>query len=145
MAYTMTVPVHANYEIGRKQIAIDADAFKLVLLSGITYDEETHLTYTNVSGFEIAGTFGYTTGGLALARGANTYTKNYTDNQVEMAYDNHDIVASGGDIGPFQDVCIVHSVSGVIMGHFRRGTAKIVADGETYTLSGILMILGRVI
>jgi len=89
----------SNYVKGmllKGQIA-STDTFKIMLMvSGFTYDKDTHQDYSDVSVSEVADGLGYTTGGAILSGVAVTVSTTL-DNAV-MSWSNAEWTANGGSI-----------------------------------------------
>ncbi len=80
--------------MGDGTIDLDTHAFKIMLLTSVHVPNLTDSTLTNVSGNEIAGANGYTTGGGALS--AVTWTR--TAGVATFDSDNFVWTASGGSL-----------------------------------------------
>lgn len=71
-----------------------SDTYKLMLCSAATFDA-THTTLAAITKTEIAGSFGYTTGGATLA---NVAVTTVTTNDAKFDADDVSITATGGAI-----------------------------------------------
>lgn len=109
MAVTVTHSFQYILENYRKEHDLENDTLKMILMAdGFTFDPETHATYADVSGDEIADGNGYTSGGETISNVAASI--NTTDSQVEVSADNVTYTASGGSI-PAVNAAIVYNSS----------------------------------
>ncbi len=69
-----------------------------MMQSGFVFNKDTHQLYGDVSGNELAGVNGYTTGGATLA-GVSVVQDN-VDDRCEITWSNVTWSAVGGPIGP---------------------------------------------
>lgn len=95
---TGTLSNHFKYQLAKKQIDMDADTFKLILMaSGFTFNKDSHATLADVSASELTTGNGYT-GAIALTN--STVTENDSTDKAVTTFDDVVLTASGGDIGP---------------------------------------------
>jgi hypothetical protein len=80
--------------IGDGTIDLDSDTFKIALLASTYTPDAAHDEWADVSSHEIAGSFGYTTGGATLAN----VTWSQTGGVATFSSDNQVWTASGGNI-----------------------------------------------
>ena len=117
-------------QLGLKKHELNADLLKVALTN--TAPVATNTILANIT--QIAGTFGYTTGGEDV-------TNTYVESAGTGTLDGTNIVwtASGGSIGPFQ-YCVLYNdtqtapVDPLIL-WWDNGSAITLADGETFTFS----------
>ena len=92
-------PNRIKYLLATKAIDFANDVFKIILMqSGFVFNKDTHQLYADVSGNELAGVNGYTTGGATLAGVA--VVQDNVDDRCEVTWNNVTWSAVGGPIGP---------------------------------------------
>lgn len=93
-AGTFTLYNHFAESIGDGSIDLDTHSFKIALLDSGYSPSGAHSQWSNVSGDEIAGSYGYTTGGATLT----SVTWSQTGGTATFDSDNQVWSASGGSI-----------------------------------------------
>lgn len=98
MAVTISIYNKFKEYIGDGTIDLDNDSFKVVLLSNSATFTATNTQLTDISANEIAGSYGYTTGGAALA------SVTWTESSGTVTFDAADVTwtASGGAITAYK-------------------------------------------
>ena len=104
MATQVLIPQNFALLLATKEIDFDNDVFKAILCTGTTFDVDTDLEYSDVSGTELATGNGYTAGGQTMTIPAITVDD--TNNDARSEPSNVSYTASGGNIGPYQRVII---------------------------------------
>jgi len=103
MAVTTTVSNHFKYQLGAKKVDLLNDTFKCALMSGeYAFDKDTDATYSDISGGEINGGGGYTTGGNTLT--VSSYTEDDSNDKAMVSFNDVTFTGSGtsgfsGEIG----------------------------------------------
>lgn len=129
---------HIKYMLATGAIDFSSDVFKIILMdTGFSFNKDTHETYTDVSGSELASGNGYTTGGNTLA--GVSVTEDDTDDRTEITWNNTSWTASGGNIGPTPGAIIYDNTEATktIVGYIDFGGEQTQADGGTATISNI--------
>jgi hypothetical protein len=129
---TFTLFHEALNAIGLKKIQLATDSFK-ALLTPNAPSQAGWLIKTDITG-EIAGTFGYTTGGKALT--TVTYTETAGGSGVwRFNCDDISWTAAGGAIAAHQYLVIYSdtATNKDLIGFVNRGTSDVIADGNTRT------------
>ena len=134
------------YLLATKKIDFSADTFKLILMaSGYVFDRDAHETYALVSASELAAGFGYTTGGVALS--GVVVTEDDTNDWLQVAWNNVQFTASGGNIGPTPGAIIFDdtttSPADAVVGYIDFGGNQTEPDGGVATISNIKFRLRR--
>ena len=125
-----TLSNHFKYQLAKKQIDMDADTFKLILMAtGFAFNKDSHATLADVSANELANGYGYTTGGVSLAN--STVTEDDSNDKATTAFDDVVFTASGGAIGPTPGAIIYDDTTSddTVVGFVDFGTEKTVANG----------------
>lgn len=100
MAVVGTLSNHFKYQLMKKQIDLDADELRVILMKDtFTFDKDAHAVYTNVSGEEIPQGNGYTSRGIAMLSGELT-EDDVNDKGLFTWGSNSTWTATGGSIGP---------------------------------------------
>jgi len=129
---------HFKYQLAKKQIDMDADTFKLILMAtGFTFNKDTHATLADVSAFELASGYGYTTGGVTLTN--STVTEDDTNDKASVSFDNISWTASGGALGPTPGAIMYDDTVGddTIVGFIDFTTERTVTDGNMLLIQNI--------
>lgn len=129
---------HIKYMLATGAIDFSSDVFKIILMdTGFSFNKDTHETYSDVSGSELASGNGYTTGGNTLA--GVSVTEDDTDDRTEITWNNTSWTASGGAIGPTPGAIIYDNTeaTNTIVGYIDFGGEQTQADGGTATISNI--------
>ncbi len=117
MAVVSTYSHRFMLEALRGEHDIEDDTLKIILLgSAFSFDPDTHATYSSVSASEIAGGYGYTTGGDTLT-GVSASIDTVGD-KVDIAADSVTWTATGGPIPTVGSAIVyndTHSSKTVVM------------------------------
>jgi hypothetical protein len=138
MAVTATVANKIKYSILTKQIDFANDTFKCCLMaSGFSFDQDTHHYYSDISGSELAGGNGYTTGGLTMT--GVTVTEDDSADRGTVAWDNPTWAASGGSIGATIGAIIYDDTvtNKPVVGYINFGGAQTASSGENLLISTV--------
>lgn len=131
MAITNTVSNFFKSAVLKKEVDGEADLFKIALMgTGFSLDMENHSNWADVSGEEIAGGNGYTSGGQYLPSGE--VIQNNTLNTSKIMFSGE--VNFTADGGAFPDVvgAVIYNDSHVdklIAGYSDFGTTVSTDDG----------------
>ena len=116
---------------------LDSDTFKVALLSGYSFDA-TDTVFSDVSGDEISGTHGYTSGGAALS---NAYV-GQTSGTGKWDADDVSWTASGGTLSATGAIVYNTSKSNKLVGYQDFGTTESAGSGAQLVIqwnaSGLL-------
>lgn len=128
-----------------KVIDANNDTFKIALMaSGFAFNRATHSTWSDVSSSEVADGSGYTTGGNSLT--GNTVTKDDTENQGILSFNNTSWTMSGADLTTvgaiIYDDTIASPVADPIVAYIDFSGAQTTYDGGTFTIANISIPLG---
>lgn len=129
---------HFKYQLAKKQIDMDTDTFKLILMAtGFTFNKDTHATLADVSASELANGNGYTTGGVTLAN--STVTEDDTNDKASVSFDNISWTASSGALGPTPGAIMYDDTVGddTIVGFIDFTTERTVTDGNMLLIQNI--------
>jgi hypothetical protein len=129
---------HFKYQLAKKQIDMDADTFKLILMAtGFTFNKDSHATLTDVSASELANGNGYTTGGVALAN--STVTEDDSVDKAITVFDNITFTASGGSLGPTPGAIVYDDTTGddTIVGYIDFITERTITVGNNLLIQNI--------
>ena len=129
---------HFKYQLAKKQIDMDADTFKLILMAtGFTFNKDTHATLADVSASELASGNGYTTGGVTLTN--STVTEDDTNDKASVSFDNISWTASSGALGPTPGAIMYDDTVGddTIVGFIDFTTERTVTDGNMLLIQNI--------
>ncbi len=133
---------HFKYQLAKKQIDMDADTFKLILMeTGFAFNKDSHATLADVSASELANGYGYTTGGVSLAN--STVTEDDTNDRASTTFNDVSFVANGGAIGPTPGAIIYDDTTGddTIVGYLDFGEDKTAVDTTTLVIQNIAIYL----
>lgn len=124
-----------------KTIDYSDDVFKMILMdTGFVFDPVNHDFYSDVSASELAGLYGYATGGATMA--GVSVDRNDITNRAEVTWNNVTWTAAGGDIGPGPGAIIYDDdVSDTIVGYIDFGGDQTQADGGVATISNPKVVL----
>lgn len=111
-----------------KAIALNADTFKCMLTN--TVPVSSNAVYTDVSGTELAGGNGYTTGGAVTTITESTSSGVVTEKGSTIVW-----TASGGTMGAFRYVIFYDSTTGDLVGWWDYGSSITLNSGETFTVT----------
>jgi len=130
-----------KYLLAKKVIDFSADSFKIILMvSGYTFDVDTHHGYADVSAYELGTGYGYTINAKTLAGVA--VTEDDTNDRCSVTWNNVTWTASGGGIGPvvgaiiFDDT-VTTPTADPIIGYIDFGGAQTQVDGGVATIANI--------
>jgi hypothetical protein len=121
-------------EKGKGAINFLTNVFKIALIkSTLVFDQDTHTQWSHVSAHEIAGSFGYTTGGETLVVDAAWAVDNVND-KAAIAWTNVTWTASGGAFNDFTQAIIYDDThaSKVLVGCIDFETTISVTDGSSF-------------
>jgi predicted TIM-barrel enzyme len=133
-----TLSNHFKYQLVKKQVDMDADTFKIILMAtGFTFNKDTHATLANVSASELANGSGYTTGGIALTN--STVTEDDANDKATTVFDDASWTATGGPIGPTPGAIIFDDTTtdDTVVGYIDFTTERTVADGFVLLIQNI--------
>lgn len=133
-----TLSNHFKYQLAKKQIDMDADTFKLILMAtGFAFNKDSHATLADVSANELANGYGYTTGGVSLAN--STVTEDDSTDKATTTFDNVTFTASGGSIGPTPGAIIYDDTTGddTVVGFIDFTTERTVTTGNNLLIQNI--------
>ena len=128
-------PNNVKYLLATGAIDFSSDTFKIILMqTAFVFDKDAHEEYADVSGNELAGVNGYTTGGATLA--GVSVIKDNIDDRAEITWSNVTWSAVGGPIGPASGAIIYDdSVAGdPIIGYIDFGADYTQPDGGTASI-----------
>jgi len=136
---TVTISNRFKYEKGIGTIDFSSDTFKAILMvSGFTFDPDSHGTYSDVSGSEVANGNGYTSGGATLSV-SSAWVQDNTGDQATITWSNVTWTASGGPIPDF-DAAIIYDDShanDVIVGCIALDSTVSLSAGSGFQLQNI--------
>ena len=141
MAAETTNSNYYKYRLATKNINFSTDTFKMLLMPvGFAWSEDTHKTYSDVSAEQIAGTFGYTTGGMAMTlkdpvtEGGAIDT---TADTVTVNWNDVTVTANGGAITTFIGVIVYDETDGTVIFYTDLGTEVTLTDGLSFIANTI--------
>jgi len=129
---------HFKYQLAKKQIDMDADIFKLILMNtGFTFNKDSHATLTDVSASELANGNGYTTGGVTLAN--STVTEDDSVDKAITVFDNITFTASEGSLGPTPGAIVYDDTTSddTIVGYIDFITERTITVGNNLLIQNI--------
>jgi hypothetical protein len=133
-----TVANRIKLALATKLIDFSADSFKIILMvSGFTFNKDTHHGYADVSASELATGNGYTANTKTLA--GVTVTEDDTDDRTEVTWNSVTWTASGGDIGPTPGAIIFDDTAAndPIVGYIDFGGDQTQTNGGIATIANI--------
>lgn len=138
MAVVATVPNHAKYMMMTKEIDLENDTLKIILMdNAFTFDKDTHATLANVTANQLATEYGYTQNDETLV-GVSVVEDDTND---KGAFTCTDVTwsASGGSIGPTGGYCIYDDTTSdnSIIVYVDFGTDYTVADSSSLQIKDI--------
>lgn len=136
---TVTISNEFKYERGIGAVDFSSDTFRAILMgSGFSFNTDTHGTYADVSGSEIAGGNGYTVGGETLSVSSVWSQDNINDN-ASLTWSNVTWTASGGAIPDFDAVIIYDDTHAddVVVGCVTLDSTVSLSDGSGFQLQNI--------
>jgi len=99
MAVTITFSNHAKYQFMKKQIDLESDTLKIILMKdSFTFSEDLHVTLANVTADQLAGGNGYVQNDRVLT--SKAVYEDDGQNRGEFECDDVTFTAAGGPIGP---------------------------------------------
>ena len=145
MSVVITLSNHWKYQLGKKQVDISADTFKIILMDdNFVFDKDAHATLADViasPSCELETGFGYTQQNKELSGG--TWAENDTDDKGIRTFDTVSWTASGGSIGPTGCAIIYDestgsaspAVSPTVVGCIDFGTDYTIPDGSSFQIT----------
>jgi hypothetical protein len=143
MAIVNTTANRFKYGCMKKEVDCSTDDFKIALMkTTFTFDNSTHNKWSDVSGEEIAGVNGYTTGGQVLTSGE--LVQDNTNNRARIYFSGENLwTASGGSIED-TDCAIIYNdthADKILAGHSDFGETVSVSSGLALRLRAIALNL----
>lgn len=136
---------HYYYQVASGNVDLSSDTIKAVLCNdSLTFDIDSHATYSDISTYELSTGNGYTNGGITLTRNGSL-TEDDTNDQAYQEYNTIQIDASGGTIGPFKHIVFFDddTADNTIIGCITyRDTWSITNGNSFYLFEPITNILG---
>ena len=151
MAVVCTTSNHWKYQLGKKQVDINADEFMIILMDDtFVFDPDAHATLADViasPSAELATAYGYTQQTKLLAGGS--LAEDDTNDRAVRIFDNCTWTAAGGSIGPTGCAIIIDNTTGVAspfvsptcVGCIDFGEALTITDGLSLQLQSIAIPL----
>ena len=141
MAITVTAFDKFWEHVGKGEISMSADTFKVMLVNAYTFDA-TDDVVSDLGAVQVANGNGYTTGGQTLANKSYAYTSGVTKFDADDAF----WTASGGNIGPATGAVIYDSTqSNRLVCYIDFGGSETAGDDTdfkiTFNSSGIFTIV----
>jgi hypothetical protein len=149
MAIVCTLSNHWKYQLGKKQVDVSADTFKIILMNTtFAFDKDTHATLADVissPSAELATDHGYTQQNKELTGG--TWAEDDAGDKGGRTFDNVTWTASTGDIGPTGCAIIYDESSGVaspfvsptVVGCIDFGADFTIPDGSSLQIQSIII------
>ena len=147
MSIVSTLSNHWKYQLGKKQVDVSADTFKIILMSvAFVFDKDAHATLADVissPSAELDTGFGYTQQNKELSGGS--WAESDADDEGARTFDDVTWTANGGDIGPTGCAIIYDESSGVaspfvsptVVGCIDFGADFTIPDGSSLQIQDI--------
>ena len=139
MAITVTASNHWKYQLGKKQVDISADTFKIILMNdSFAFDKDAHATLADVvasPSAELATGYGYTRQNKELSGGS--WAEDDSEDKGLRTFDNVSWKASGGSIGPTGSAVIYDDTTAdkTVVGCIDYGTDYTIPDGASFQIT----------
>ncbi len=136
--YTVIPSNHFLFQLSNKELNPADDVLKFILMTtGYTFNRDTHATYADVSGSELAAGNGYLQNTTVLAN--PVLTEDDTNNWAEVTFDTVTISAVGGNIGPTPGFIVYDNTSAddTVVGYWKFDVEKTASDGFSHGVAGI--------
>jgi len=139
MAITVTASNHWKYQLGKKQVDISADTFKIILMNdSFAFDKDAHATLADVTASpsaELATGYGYTRQNKELSGGS--WAEDDSEDKGLRTFDNVSWTASGGSIGPTGSAVVYDDTTSdkTVVGCIDYGTDYTVPDGASFQIT----------
>ena len=134
---------HYKYQLANKAINLATDSIKAILMEDtFTFNPDTHATYADVMGDEIATGNGYTQNTKTLT--GQSLTEDDTNNMGVMTADDVEWVAAGGSIGPTNGILFYDDTTGdnTVIGYQAFSSAVTATTGEKISGTDISFEIG---
>lgn len=138
MAITLTMSNHAKYQLANKQIDLDSDTLKIILMNTtFAFDKDAHATLSDVTASQLSTGNGYTQNDKTLT--TPSLSEDDTNDRGVCSYDDVSWTASGGNIGPTGAACIYDDTTSddTVLGCIDFGTDYTVANGNSFEITTI--------
>ncbi len=139
MAIVVTLSNHWKYQLGKKQVDISADTFKIILMNdSFAFDKDAHATLADViasPSAELATGNGYTRQNKELSGGS--WAEDDTNDKGIRTFDNVSWTANGGSIGPTGSAVIYDDTTAdkTVVGCIDYGTDYTIPDGASFQIT----------
>lgn len=151
MAIISTTSNHWKYQLGKKQVDVNADTFKIILMDDtFVFDKDAHATLADVISSpskELATGFGYTQQNKELSGGS--WAEDDVNDEGARTFDDSTWTADGGSIGPTGCAIVYDESSGVaspfvsptVVGCIDFGADFTIPDGSSLQIQDIKISL----
>jgi len=132
VALTTVISNHFRFMLLTKQVDMDNDVFKAILMSpGFVFDPVTHTTLAGVTASQLPTGNGYTQDTATLTKTTPVYKDN-AQNRAVLEWDAVQWAASGGDIGPYSGLIIYDDSTAdkTVVGGVALDADETTADGQ---------------